>query len=243
MRHIVKRRHLAIYQSRVHLFITLILLMAPFVFLLFFSRIADIAISDLYSNFGVSLLRLFAAYIISVLIGWICALLFYKGRRSAVALPFFDILQSFPTFAILPLAGALLGAGDAIIIFFLVLTILWPIFFSILSSLRLVKRDWEEAATMAGWSGFAYLKRFLLPISIPGIITGSIIGLGEGWGALIATESIAGASKGLGSFFSAYAENSTVTTFGILGLLILIFSLNRLVWSPLLNWSHSMTEE
>ena len=52
-----------------------------------------------------------------------------------------------------------------------------------------------------------------------------------------------GIKTGLGSFFDAYSTNPTVTTFGILGLLVLIFSINKLIWLPLLDLSHRKMEE
>lgn len=243
MRHLIRRKRVVIYQSWWHRLAVVSLLVAPFLFLAFFSRIAHIATSQLYRDLGISLLRLLTAYVIALILGWILAIAFYKGKRSIVALPIFDVLQSFPTFAILPLASAAFGPTNTNVVFFLVLTIIWPVFFSILSSLKLMRHDWQEAVEIAGWRGVEYLKRFLWPISVPGLITGSIIGLGEGWGALVATEIIVGVHMGLGGFFSSYSNSPAITFFGILGLLTLIFSINKLAWTPLLDWSHRLTEE
>jgi hypothetical protein len=33
------------------------------------------------------------------------------------------------------------------------------------------------------------------------------------------------------------------TTFGILALLAVIFAVNKLIWLPLLEWSHTLIEE
>lgn len=78
---------------------------------------------------------------------------------------------------------------------------------------------------------------------MPGFITGSIVGLGEGWEALIATEIIVGMDTGLGNFFQTYSTNPKITAFGVLGFLILIFSINKVIWLPLLEWSHRKMEE
>src|SRR5205814_1236311 len=118
------------------------------------------------------------AFTIALVLAWMLAVLFYKGKRSNVALPLFDVLQSFPTFAALPLAVAVWGPSNTTVIFFLVISILWPLFFSILSALKLIKHDWEDAVEMSGLRGFDYFRLFLFPITIPAIITGSIIGLG-----------------------------------------------------------------
>jgi ABC-type nitrate/sulfonate/bicarbonate transport system permease component len=75
------------------------------------------------------------------------------------------------------------------------------------------------------------------------LVTGSIIGLGEGWEALVATEIIVGAQNGLGNFFQNFSNNPAITGFGILGLLILIFTVNKILWIPLLDQSHKLLED
>lgn len=239
----MRRTKQAIYRSRTHLFVTIGIVFVPFIFLLFFAQYAKISVSRLFADLGVSFLRLLIAYLIAAAIAWASAVLFYRGRRSLIALPIFDVLQSFPTFAALPLAVYFWGPRAVTVVVFLVLTVIWPIFFSLISSLKLMRRDWEEAASIAGLRGFDYIRRFLWPASLPGFITGSIVGLGEGWEALVATEIIVTTPSGLGSFFAAYSHNTFITAFGIIGLLLLIFSINKLVWLPLLERSHRLMEE
>jgi len=222
---------------------TVFLLILPFAFFLFFARFTAISSTELFMNVGVSVMRLSSAYVIALVLAWTCAVLFYHGRRAVVALPLFDVFQSFPTFAVLPLATVFLGASHTTVVFFLVITIIWPIFFSIISSLHMIKHDWREAIEISQLSGMPYLKMFLLPITIPGLVTGSVIGLGEAWEAVIATEIIVGTKTGLGSFFNLFSHNPRITTFGILGFLILIFSINKLIWNPLMEWSHREMEE
>lgn len=239
----MRRSRISVYQSRKHLVITLFVVALPFLFLLWFSQFSGIATSRLFSDIGISLTRLIIAYVISAGIAWVLAVSFYHGRRAVIALPFFDILQSFPTFAVVPLAVLTFGKTNATIIFFLVITIIWPILFSIISSLKLIKHDWEEAAEISGLRGINYVRHFLWPISVPGLITGSIIGLGEGWEALVATELIMGIQMGLGNFFDANASHGETIALGVLGLLIIIFSINKLLWLPLLEASHHRMEE
>ncbi len=241
--HPAKRHHVIIYPSKSHIFVTIGLIALPFFFLLIFSRIAKIATGRLFLDLAMSCGRLAISYVVAAILAWICAVAFYRGRRSVVALPIFDVLQSFPSFAILPLMTMFWGPSEKTVIFLLTLSIIWPIFFSVLSSLKLARRDWEEAAEIAGWKGFEYLKRFVLPVSAPGLITGSIVGLGEGWEALVATEIIVHTPVGLGSFFSTFSQNTSITMLGVLGLLLLIFIINKLIWLPLLEQSHHLTED
>ncbi len=239
----MKKHRIKIYRSRKHLYVTLLTVVVPFLYLLLFSQFAKIAALTLFYDIGVSMWRLAIAYLISAVCAWVMAVAFFRGRRALIALPAFDVLQSFPTFAALPLAIAAWGPSNVTTIFFLIFTIIWPIFFSILSSLKLIKHEWDEAAQVYGLTGWDYLRHFLIPVSIPGLITGSIVGLGEAWEALVATEIIVGMKTGLGPFFELYSTNPGITMFGILGFLILIFSINKLLWIPLLDWSHRTIEE
>ena len=239
----MRRNIQKIYKSRLHLLMTFLVIIAPFLFLLFFANVEDLAVTTLYHNVFVSIGRLLIAYLIAVSLAWVLAVAFYQGARSHFVLPLFDILQSFPEFAILPFAVHYLGQSNFTVIFFLVLTVIWPIMFSVLSSLRLARHDIREAMQIYNLSGWNYLKKYIWPISLPGLVTGSIIGLGEGWGALVATEIIVKLPGGLGDFFQTHSQNSIITFLGILALLIIVFSINKLIWSPLLDMSHKLMEE
>lgn len=239
----MRKKRADIYKSWGHVLVTMVFVVAPFVFILFFSRFANVAVGGLLFNTGISLSRMIIAYFVSAVLGWVAAAAFYRGRRANVALPIFDVLQSIPTFAALPLAVFYWGATNFTVIFFLVLAIIWPVFFSVISSLKLIKHDWEEAVEVSGLNGWDYVSGFLWPVSLPALITGSIIGLGDGWEALIATEIITEIKTGLGGFFQSFSTNPEITFFGILGFLVLIFCINKLIWLPLLNWSHKLLEE
>ncbi len=236
-------KHSHIYLTTFHIFTTGFLIVAPFVYLFYFSRAANVESGKLFLNLGVSFFRLFLAYIFSVALAWGSAILFYKGKISIIVLPIFDILQSVPIFAALPIATYFWGPSNFTITFFLILAVIWPIFFSVLSSLKLIRKDWDEAVAIMRISKYHRLTKFILPASWNGIITGSIVGLGDGYEAMIATEMVIGAQIGLGKFFQGFSSNFTITAFGILGILIIIFAINKIIWLPLLERSHKMMEE
>ncbi|HEX5429588.1 MAG TPA: ABC transporter permease subunit [Patescibacteria group bacterium] len=232
-----------IYKNRAHVAATIAIVALPFLFLLLFSQVAKIASSELFYDVFISVFRLAIAYAVAAATGWLLAVWFYHGQRSHIALPLFDVLQSFPTFAAVPLATLYWGATDFTVIFFLAVTIIWPICFNVISSLRSARRDWTEAVEMSRLTGWNYLRYYLWPVTVPGFVTGSIISLGEGWEALVATEIIIQVKPGLGNFFQAYSVHPGIIFFGILALLLIVFSLNKIIWSPLLEKSHLMTEE
>ena len=238
-----RSHHALVYRSRTHLLVTMFFVTLPPAFLFFFSRVAQVTATTLFGDFFVSLIRMALAYIIAAALGWILAVIFYRGGRATIALPFFDVLQSIPTYAALPFATIVFGPSSTMVIFFLVFAIIWPVFFSVVNQLRLIRHDLEEAVEISQLSGMAYIRLFLWPASTPGLITGSIIGLGDGWEALVATEIIVHTPRGIGNFFQSFSSHTTITAFGILGLLILVFSINRLIWLPLLQKSHMLFEE
>jgi ABC-type nitrate/sulfonate/bicarbonate transport system permease component len=142
----------------------------------------------------------------------------------------------------LPVAVRYLGEGEFTIITFLSITIIWPIIFSIVSALKQSDKSWSEAVSISRIGGLDYVKYYLLPVTSPGIVTGAIIGLGDGWEALIATELLLETEKGLGPFFKGFSDNSAMTFFGVLVFLSIIFTINKFVWLPLLEKSHQRTE-
>lgn len=227
-----------IYRSRLHVLSTIAILALPFLFFVYYSRLTSVSDTQLIADITVSGFRLLISFLIAAALGWLMAVLFYEGKRAIIALPLFDVLQSFPTFAALPLGILVFGRSNTTVIIFLVFTIIWPLFFTILSSLKLSRHEWREAADIFGLRGWDYIRLYLIPVTIPGLITGSVIGLGEGWEALVATEMIVETQDGIGPFFQAFSTNPTVTALGIFGLLLLIFVINKLLWLPLLEWSH-----
>ena len=239
----MRKRHGLIYHSRLHVLVTLFVVFLPFLFFLLFAEATKIAVTTLYYDVFISIVRLGVSYIIALAFAWVIAVLFYQGRRSAIVLPIADVLQSFPTFAALPLATLYWGVNNTTIIVFMVITVIWPILFSIISSLKLIKHEWREAVEMSGLRGFEYVRYFLFPVTLPGIVTGSIIGLGDGWEAIVGTEIIVGIRTGLGGFFEKFSTNPTITFFGIAGLLLIIFAINKIIWLPLLEHSHTLIEE
>ncbi len=234
---------LGIYRHRWHLAITFLVVLLPFLFVLFIVPLSHDEKQVFVEGLATSTIRLIIAYVISVGIALLLALL-ARGKLGIFFLPFFDVMQSLPTFALLPLAIHWFGASNTTVIMFLIFTIIWPMLFAIISSQKLIREDWEEAATIFGARNWRKLVYFVLPISYPGLVTGSVVGLGEGWEAVVGAEIIVGVqNSGLGSFFSANGESSRLVLFGVLALLLFIFSLNKIVWLPLLEKSHKLLTE
>jgi ABC-type nitrate/sulfonate/bicarbonate transport system permease component len=219
------------------------LILLPLFGFFVFSLTSGISFTLIIYDLAISLWRLGIAFIFATVLAWILVVLLIRGKTESLTLALFDVLQSLPTFTILPIAVHFLGQSESTIIFFLTITIIWPIIFSIVSSLKQVDKSWHEAVAMSRIKGFDYIRYYLFPVTAPGIVTGAIIGLGDGWEALIATEIILKTQSGLGPFFQLFSASTSQTVFGVLIFLSVIFTINKFIWLPLLEKSHHLTEQ
>lgn len=188
----------------------------------------------LYTTYRITLaygIALFVGTLLGLLVGW-----------SPIAdglFPIFDILQNIPSFALIPFFIYFFGYSDEMIILFAVSSIVWPILFAILAAIKSTHTDLNDAATVYGARGLKRIRYYLAPLSLPAILTGSIVGIAIGWEAVIGAEIITNIT-GFGVFIkdaSATGINQ-VAVAGMLVILIIVFLVNRLVWTPLLSESN-----
>lgn len=202
---------------------------------------------QMLGGFLVSLIRISIAYIIALAVAVLIALAITSNKAiEAIFLPIFDVLQSFPSFALFPvLIIALQNSPEVVIISVLSLSMVWEILFSIIGGIKNRRQDLEEAATIFGARGFSRLIHFTFPDLMPSIITGSIIGWGEGWEFIIGAELLVKANVGIGSYLGILGDNheNLSLALGIVVLLSLLFILNKLLWLPLLTKSTSYSTE
>lgn len=232
------------YKQKWHVLITLLVVMLPFLFVLIMGQISSDDKFLFLDDLLLSTFRLAIAYGISVVLALVLGVTLSSGKRGNFFLPLFDVLQSFPTFAILPMVVHFWGATGKTVVLFLIITVIWPILFAIISSLKLVHASWEEAATIYGAVGFKRLINLTVPITFPAVITGSIVGLGNGWEALVGAEIVVGLqSGGLGMYFNNHQNAPGLVFFGITAFLLFIFVINKFVFLPLLDKSHKLFTE
>ncbi len=235
--------HFSLNRSAKHLIAGFSIILIPLIGLFAFSLVSGIDLSTVMYDLLVSAGRLLVAFVISMILAWGLVVSLVRGKTSSPTLAAFDVLQSVPTFALLPVAVHIWGSSTWTIIFFLIITVIWPIIFSIVSALKQVDKSRHEAVIVSRIRGFHYIRYYLLPLTAPGIITGAIIGLGEGWEALIGTEIILNTPHGLGAFFQSFSNSSSMTLFGVLIFLTIIYAINKFIWLPLLERSHELVED
>jgi ABC-type nitrate/sulfonate/bicarbonate transport system permease component len=180
--------------------------------------------------------RLALAYGIALMLGVSLALLVGWSPFADALFPVFDILQNIPSFALIPLFIYFFGYTTQMIILFAISSIVWPILFSILTAIKNAHRDLNDAATIFGARGFRRIFAYLAPLSLPAILTGSIVGIAIGWESVIGAEIIVNNISGFGAFIRSAGisgiNQSAIA--GIFVILIIVFAVNRMVWAPLL---------
>jgi NitT/TauT family transport system permease protein len=203
-------------------------------------------ILELPLSMGASLVRVVAAFAFCLAIALPLAVLMSRRPRAArVGLPIVEVVASFPATALFPviifeLLPYISGEGAAVLM--LMTGMLWYLFFNLLSGIRSLPPDLEEASRSFGVKGRGFFTKVLLPGIFPALITGSITAFGGGWNTLIVAEYLnVGVSQkfqllGVGSAIDiGYAEPNGLPLMvaALLTLVITVIAINELIWKPL----------
>lgn len=201
--------------------------------------------TSFFVGFTQSLIRVVIAYFISLILASILVVIISTSKKvETISLPILDLLQSFPSFALFPILLIWFGKTSIVTILILVVSMIWPILFSLLSAQKQIRLDLVEAAKIFGARKRKFLRFVFFPLLFPSVITGSIVAWGEAWETIIAAEIIVGVS-GVGTYLaqSGESEQTNILVIGILMLMLLLFLLNKYIWLPLLDSSTKYQQE
>lgn len=226
--------HFKIYQKRIHLFWAFLAIILPIVFILVIGRVSEISSVALITSLSLSIYRLVVAYFISLFLAIILASLFGSGKLGNFFLPVFDIFQNLPSFALIPIFIILFGNTNMMAIVFAASSMIWPILFNMLGAIRNAKTDMSEASEIFGAKGWRKVRYFYLPLSLPALIMGSLVAISIGWEAVIGIEIIS-LSNGIGAFLNSAGNNKQILILGVISLLLVVYSINKLIWVPLIK--------
>lgn len=205
--------------------------------------------SALLGGLGASLLRLFGAYLLSLLIGIPLGLLAESNHRvESALLPIYDVLESMPVLAFFPViilffvhTGWLEGAAIFIIFF----SMIWNITFNTIGGFKVIPQDVLAVGKVFGLSPLERFFKIILPALFPPLVTGSILALADGWNIVIVAEALHAYVPqtvsvhdlfGIGSILvQASASGNTQALLVAMTLLVFVIALiNLAVWQPLL---------
>jgi NitT/TauT family transport system permease protein len=195
---------------------------------------------------GASMLRMIAAYAISLAWTIPCAIAASESQRFARRLaPFAEIVGSMPATALFPLIVIFVirvtGGMNLASILLILTGMQWYVLFNLLAGISQIPADLKEAARSFGLSRIATWRQLTLPAILPSLLTGSITAWGGGWNALILSEYFVYRGTtykvfGLGAMLddaTYQTGNGLMILLTLLSMVLVVLVLNRLVWRRL----------
>jgi NitT/TauT family transport system permease protein len=206
-----------------------------------------------------TVLRMFAALIASLLFTFVVATLAAKSRKAElVIIPALDILQSIPVFGFLTFTvtffmnlfpGNEIGA-EAAAIFAVFTAQAWNMAFSFYQSLKTLPADLDEAARQFGLSPWKRFWRLELPFATPALVWNTMMSMSGSWFFVVLSEAITvGNTKvnlpGIGSWIALATERgdtrAVVWAVATMGLVIVIY--DQLLFRPIVAWADKFRVE
>ncbi len=174
------------------------------------------------------------------------------ARAERVLIPLLDVLQSVPVLGFMP--GLLLvflalfpssNAGLELASIIMIFTAqAWNMAFSFYQSLKSLKPDLVEAASVYRFSPLERFRFLELPSAAIGLVWNGMISMAGGWFFLMISESFVLGRRdfslpGLGSYMSRAAADGDARAMGlaIVAMMLVIVLLDQILWRPLAVWS------
>jgi NitT/TauT family transport system permease protein len=198
---------------------------------------------------GASLIRLLAAYAISLAWTLPCTLVASDNPRfDRLLAPIAEVAGSMPATALFPVIVLFVirwtGNMNLAAVLLILTGMQWYLLFNLMAGARQVPADLKEAARSFGLSRLAGWRKVTVPALTPSLVTGSITAWGGGWNALILSEYFIYRGHhyevlGLGALLdqATYESgNGTMILLSLLSMVLVVMGINRLVWRPVYNY-------
>jgi ABC-type nitrate/sulfonate/bicarbonate transport system permease component len=148
-------------------------------------------------NLGVTLLRIFAGFLLAAVSGVAVGLLMGMSRLLArVADMWIAALYPLPKISLIPLLIIWLGTGEAYKIVISAVTAFFPVVISTYAGIRQVDRGLIKAAKDLGANARQIQFKVVIPSAVPSIFSGLQLGMGVTIILVVAAEMIGGSSQG-----------------------------------------------
>jgi sulfonate transport system permease protein len=164
-----------------------------------FTTFADLASSgELQLHATATLLRVAAGFGFGVAAGTIAgAITGYSGGLHRLLDPSLQGLRAIPSIAWVPVFILWFGIFEASKIILIAVGVFFPVYLGVMGAVLSIDRKIVEVGRVFRLSGFAMVRRILLPAVMPAYVLSLRAGLGLGWMFVVAAEFM-GASQGLG---------------------------------------------
>jgi len=153
---------------------------------------------ELQRHVAVTLMRVAAGFGFGVVAGTLAgAITGYSQITRRLLDPTLQALRAIPSIAWVPLFILWLGIFETSKIALIAVGVFFPVYLGVMGAILSVDRKIVEVGRTFRLSGFAMIRRILLPAVLPAYVVSLRVGLGLGWMFVVAAELI-GASEGLG---------------------------------------------
>jgi sulfonate transport system permease protein len=153
---------------------------------------------ELWRHMGATLLRVAVGFVAGTVAGTLFgALAGYSSLTRKLIDPTVQGLRAVPSIAWIPLFILWLGIFETSKVALIAVGVFFPVYLGVMAAILSVDRKIVEVGRVFRLSGFAMVRRILLPAVLPAYVVSLRAGLGLGWMFVIAAEFM-GASEGLG---------------------------------------------
>ena len=153
---------------------------------------------DLLHHTSISLLRVVYGFAAGASIGLILGIAMGLSRTvEDYVKPLFTAFAQVPTLGWIPFLMLLVGIGEGLKILVIAKAAFVPMTLNSFAGVRSIPLAYTEVAAVFRFNRWQYLRKVVLPGTVPPIFTGIRYGLTHAWMALVAVELLA-SSEGLG---------------------------------------------
>lgn len=151
-------------------------------------------------QFATSMGRTFRGFTLAAMLAVPIGLLIGSSRRAWQAFnPIVQLLRPISPLAWFPIGLVILDDAPKAAVLVIFITALWPIVINTAAGAHSVPADQRNVARVFKFSRATYLRRVLIPHTVPSIITGMRLSMGIAWMVIVAVEMLSGGS-GIGFF-------------------------------------------
>jgi ABC-type nitrate/sulfonate/bicarbonate transport system permease component len=153
--------------------------------------ISIIESGELAKNTWASVQRQIVGVILAAVVGIPAGLLMGASPTARAALlPMARLIYPIPGIAWIPMAILWFGIGFKSTVFVIFFTGVWPILFNTMAGVQTLQGQYTEVARVYMAPRLFYVRRILIPGSLPFIITGIRLTYGVGWRVIVGAEMI-----------------------------------------------------
>lgn len=141
------------------------------------------------------------AFLVAILVSLILGILIgLSSLARKIFLPFLSILYPIPSLAWLPFAILFLGFSRWCVWTVIFIATFLKLIFNVIGGVRNINRNYILAAHNLEIKNWSFIKKIIIPGSLPQVATGLRLAFGSSWRALVGAEILTVGVGGIGSF-------------------------------------------